>query len=49
MTCGHDPEPNGRRVHLLARAEMLNLTAATGHQIEIMDLGFALQRTPCGS
>jgi adenosylhomocysteinase len=35
--------PNGRRVHLLARGEMLNLTAATGHQIEVMDLGFALQ------
>jgi adenosylhomocysteinase len=35
--------PNGRRVHLRARGEMLNLTAATGHQIEIMDLGFALQ------
>jgi adenosylhomocysteinase len=35
--------PNGRRVHLLARGEMLNLTAAIGHQIEIMDLGFALQ------
>jgi len=35
--------PNGRRVHLLARGEMLNPTAATGHQIEIMDLGFALQ------
>ena len=35
--------PNGRRVNLLARGEMLNLTAATGHQIEVMDLGFALQ------
>jgi adenosylhomocysteinase len=35
--------PNGRRVHLLARGEMLNLTAASGHQIEVMDLGFALQ------
>lgn len=35
--------PNGRHVHLLARGEMLNLTAATGHQIEVMDLGFALQ------
>jgi adenosylhomocysteinase len=35
--------PNGRRVHLLARGEMLNLTAAIGHQIEVMDLGFALQ------
>ncbi len=35
--------PNGRRVHLLASGEMLNLTAGTGHHIEIMDLGFALQ------
>ncbi|HET7827984.1 MAG TPA: adenosylhomocysteinase [Candidatus Limnocylindrales bacterium] len=35
--------PNGRRVNLLARGEMLNLSAATGHQIEVMDLGFALQ------
>jgi adenosylhomocysteinase len=35
--------PDGRRVHLLARGEMLNLTAAIGHQIEVMDLGFALQ------
>jgi adenosylhomocysteinase len=35
--------PNGRRVHLLSRGEMLNLSAATGHQIEVMDLGFALQ------
>jgi adenosylhomocysteinase len=35
--------PNGRKVHLLARGEMLNLTAAIGHQIEVMDLGFALQ------
>ncbi|HKF84754.1 MAG TPA: adenosylhomocysteinase [Candidatus Limnocylindrales bacterium] len=35
--------PNGRRVNLLARGEMLNLAAATGHQIEVMDLGFALQ------
>ncbi len=34
---------NGRRIHLLARGEMLNLMAATGHQIEVMDLGFALQ------
>ena len=29
--------------HLLARGEMLNLAAASGHQIEMMDLGFALQ------
>jgi adenosylhomocysteinase len=35
--------PNRRRVRLLARGEMLNLSAATGHQIQIMDLGFALQ------
>jgi adenosylhomocysteinase len=34
---------DGRRIHLLARGEMLNLTAAIGHQIEVMDLGFALQ------
>ncbi len=35
--------PNGRTVYLLARGEMLNLAAASGHQIQIMDLGFALQ------
>jgi adenosylhomocysteinase len=35
--------PNGRSVRLLARGEMLNLAAATGHQMQIMDLGFALQ------
>jgi adenosylhomocysteinase len=34
---------NGRAVRLLARGEMLNLAAATGHQIQVMDLGFALQ------
>jgi adenosylhomocysteinase len=33
----------GRRVRLLGRGEMLNLTAATGNQIQVMDLGFALQ------
>jgi adenosylhomocysteinase len=35
--------PNGRTVYLLARGEMLNLAAANGHQMQIMDLGFALQ------
>jgi adenosylhomocysteinase len=35
--------PNGRTVRLLAGGEMLNLAAATGHQMQIMDLGFALQ------
>jgi adenosylhomocysteinase len=34
---------DGRTVFLLARGEMLNLAAASGHQIQIMDLGFALQ------
>jgi adenosylhomocysteinase len=34
---------NGRAVRLLAGGEMLNLAAATGHQMQIMDLGFALQ------
>ncbi len=34
---------DGRVVYLLARGEMLNLAAASGHQIQIMDLGFALQ------
>ncbi len=35
--------PNGRTIRLLGRGEMLNLTAATGNQIQVMDLGFALQ------
>ncbi len=35
--------PGDRRVRVLGRAEMLNLTAATGNQIQVMDLGFALQ------
>ncbi|HLG09539.1 MAG TPA: adenosylhomocysteinase [Gaiellaceae bacterium] len=35
--------PGGRTVYLLARGEMLNLAVASGHQIQIMDLGFALQ------
>jgi len=33
----------GKCVRLLGRGEMLNLTAATGNQIQVMDLGFALQ------
>ena len=35
--------PGGRRVRLLARGNMLNLAAGTGHPIEVMDVGFALQ------
>jgi adenosylhomocysteinase len=34
---------DGRVVRLLGRGEMLNLTGATGNQIQVMDLGFALQ------
>src|SRR5262249_928342 len=33
----------GKRVRLLGRGEMLNLSAASGNQIQVMDLGFALQ------
>ena len=36
-------EVAGKRVRLLGRGEMLNLTAASGNQIQVMDLGFALQ------
>jgi adenosylhomocysteinase len=32
-----------RTLRLLGRGEMLNLTGATGNQIQVMDLGFALQ------
>jgi len=35
--------PGGRRIRLLAGGEMLNLAAANGHQMQIMDMGFALQ------
>lgn len=35
--------PNGRRVRLLGGGEMLNLTAAAGNPIQVMDVGYALQ------
>lgn len=35
--------PDGRRLNLLARGEMLNLAAGGGNPIETMDLGLALQ------
>lgn len=35
--------PDGRRLHLLAEGRLVNLAAADGHPIEIMDLSFALQ------
>jgi len=35
--------PNGRRAYLLAEGRLVNLAAAQGHPVEIMDLSFALQ------
>jgi adenosylhomocysteinase len=35
--------PSGSSIRLLARGEMLNLAAAGGNPIEVMDLGYALQ------
>ena len=35
--------PDGRRIYLLARGRLVNLAAADGHPVEIMDLSFALQ------
>ncbi|MGC8664588.1 MAG: adenosylhomocysteinase [Nitrososphaeria archaeon] len=35
--------PNGRRVYVLAEGRLVNLGAADGHPIEIMDLSFSLQ------
>ena len=34
---------NGRRAYLLAEGRLVNLAAAQGHPVEIMDLSFALQ------
>ncbi len=34
---------NGKRLHLLAEGRLVNLGAADGHPIEIMDLSFSLQ------
>lgn len=33
----------GRRIHLLAEGRLVNLAAADGHPIEIMDLSFSIQ------
>ncbi|HEY8541286.1 MAG TPA: adenosylhomocysteinase, partial [Pseudothermotoga sp.] len=35
--------PNGRTVFLLAEGRLVNLAAADGHPVEIMDLSFAIQ------
>jgi adenosylhomocysteinase len=34
---------DGRRLHLVGRGMVVNLTASDGHPIEIMDLTFAIQ------
>jgi adenosylhomocysteinase len=35
--------PDGRRLHVLARGRLVNISAADGHPVEIMDLTFAVQ------
>ena len=35
--------PDGRKLHLVGRGMVVNLTAGDGHPIEIMDLTFAIQ------
>jgi adenosylhomocysteinase len=35
--------PDGRRLYLVGRGMVVNLTAGDGHPIEIMDLTFAIQ------
>jgi adenosylhomocysteinase len=35
--------PDGRRIHLLAQGELVNIAAGDGHPVEIMDLTFAVQ------
>ncbi|MBX6773465.1 MAG: adenosylhomocysteinase, partial [Chloroflexi bacterium] len=35
--------PDGRRVYLLAEGRLVNLAAADGHPVEVMDMSFALQ------
>jgi adenosylhomocysteinase len=35
--------PDGRKLHLIGRGMVVNLTAGDGHPVEIMDLTFAIQ------
>ncbi|HZF57371.1 MAG TPA: adenosylhomocysteinase [Rubrobacter sp.] len=35
--------PDGRRLHVLARGRLVNIAAADGHPVEIMDLTFSVQ------
>jgi adenosylhomocysteinase len=36
-------QPDGRRLNLLARGQVVNLAAAQGHPAGVMDVSFALQ------
>jgi adenosylhomocysteinase len=38
---------DGRRLHLLAHGNLVNIAAADGHPVEIMDLTFAVQALAC--
>jgi adenosylhomocysteinase len=38
---------NGRRLHLCAHGNLVNIAAADGHPVEIMDLTFAVQALAC--
>ncbi len=38
---------DGRRIHVIARGELVNIAAADGHPVEIMDLTFAVQALAC--
>jgi len=39
--------PDGRRLHLFAHGNLVNIAAADGHPVEIMDLTFAVQALAC--
>ena len=39
--------PGGKTVYLLAEGRLVNLAAADGHPVEIMDMSFALQALCC--
>nr|PZN70020.1 MAG: adenosylhomocysteinase [Bacillota bacterium] len=38
---------DGRRIHVIARGELVNIAALDGHPVEIMDLTFAVQALAC--
>jgi len=38
---------NGHRIHVIAGGELVNIAAADGHPVEIMDLTFAVQALSC--